>query len=136
MSSQEQVFKESEAAEALEALYRPGFYAEGEALCLEILEELAPEWEPARLFLLLNLAAQNLPEDALEMVDELDDDSIFEALRHLTFGAGTPAESLVYDDLLECARERGLSQELTDFFAQVEKPMARQDLFSSLQTWD
>lgn len=136
MASDDDTFDPLEMEEILEALYSPGNYAEGEELCLHILEEVDPDWEPARLYLLLNLAALEAPEDALELIDELQDESLFEALRHLAFGLGIAAETTIYKELMACARERGLGQQLDAFLSTLEKPMARQDLNSSLQAWE
>lgn len=129
-------FDEAETEEILEGLYRPGAYHEGEVLCLEILEEIAPDWEPARLYLLLNLAALDAEEEALQMVDELADDSLFEALRHLTFGADTVAEELVFQDIIACARSRGLGDRVDEYFATRDKALGRQDIRSTLAAWD
>lgn len=129
-------FDEKLALEQLEAFYSPGNYAEGESLCLEILEEAAPDWEPARLYLLLNLAALDCEEEALQMVDDLSSESLIEALRQLTFGAGTQTEELVYEDIIACAQARGLSSELEQFFATVEKPWPRTDVGANLSSWD
>lgn len=129
-------FNEAETEELLEGLYRPGAYHEGEVLCLEILEEVAPDWEPARLYLMLNLAALDAEEEALQMVDELSDDSLFEALRHLTFGADTVAEELLFQDLIACARARGLDERVDQYFADREKAVGRQDVSSALAAWD
>lgn len=133
---EEDGFNEAEMEEHLEALYRPDCYAEGEQLCLELLEDVAPDWEPARLFLLLFLAAQDAEEEALHMVDELDDESLFRALRHLAFGADTETEDLIYSDIIACAKSRGLDQQLEDFFSTFEKPMARQDVSANLSSWE
>lgn len=122
--------------EQLDALYRPGDYAEGESLCLEILEEIDPDWEPARLYLLLYLAAQDVEEDALQLVDDLSSESLFEALKQLTFGAGTEAEELIYEDIMACLKSRGEEKELEEYFSTPEKPWARQDIQSTLSTWD
>lgn len=107
---------EDPVEEILESLYRPGAYREGEAICIEILEELDPDWEPAKIFLLLNLAAQNFEEEALEMLDELADNSLFEALRLVVFGEGTDAEVMIYEDIIACAEARGLDDQLQTFF--------------------
>lgn len=122
--------------EHLEALYRPGCYAEGEQLCLDLMEELDYDWEPARLYLLLYLAAQDAEEEALQMVDDLADDSLFEALRLLTFGADTETEELVYEDILACVESRELGEDLQKFLSNEVEPMARQDISSSLASWD
>lgn len=129
-------FDEEEMEQILEGLYRPGAYAEGEQLCLEILEDLAPEWEPARLFLLLNLAAQDAEEEALQMVDELSDESLFEALRHLTFGADTETEELIYKDVMACIKSRGLKEDLQKFFSTEVATLGRTDIGSALASWD
>ena len=122
--------------EQLDALYRPGDYAEGESLCLEILEEIDPYWEPARLYLLLYLAAQDIEEDALQLVDDLSSEALFEALRYITFGAGTEAEELIYEDIMACLKSRGKEKELEEYFTTPEKPWARQDIQSTLSSWD
>jgi hypothetical protein len=122
--------------ETLEGLYRPGCYAEGEQLCLDLLEELDEDWEPARLYLLLFLAAQDAEDEALQMVDELADNSLFEALRHLTFGADTETEELIYEDILNCVDSRGLGDDLKKFLSNEVEPMARQDITSTLASWD
>lgn len=120
-------FNESEAEEILEGLYRPGCYEEGERLCFEIMEEVSPDWEPAKLYLLLFLAAQDLEDEALQSVDDLSSDSLFEALKHLAFGAGTETEELLYEDIVACLRSRGLEEQLDYFFSLVEKPPIRPD---------
>lgn len=129
-------FNEEEMEQVLEGLYRPGAYADGEQLCLEILEDLAPDWEPARLFLLLNLAAQDAEEEALQMVDELSDESLFEALRHLTFGADTETEELIYLDIMACIKSRGLKEDLEKFFNTEVATLARTDIGAALASWD
>lgn len=129
-------FDEKLALEQLEALYSPDNYAEGESFCMEILEDLAPDFEPARLYLLLNLAALDCEEEALQMVDDLSAESLLEALRQLTFGAGTQTEELVYEDIIACAQARGLAPELEKFFATVEKPWPRTDVGANLSSWD
>jgi hypothetical protein len=121
--------------EYLEGLYRPGCYAEGELLCLDLMEELDQDWEPARLYLLLYLAAQDAEEEVAQMVDELEDDSLFEALRLLTFGADTETEELLYEDILSCIESRGLGDDLQKFLSNEVAPMARQDISSSLASW-
>lgn len=133
---EDDLLSENEIEERLDALYSPGNYAEGESLCLEILEEIDPHWEPARLYLLLNLAAQDFEEEALMLVDDLHSDTLFLALRQLTFGAGTEAEELIYEDIIACAKSRGLEEELETYFATVEKPWARQDIQATLAAWD
>jgi len=82
------------------------------------------------------LAAQDLLEEALESLDELETESLFEALRHLAFGAGTEAEEAVYEDIITCIQSRGFDRELDAFFSEVERPMARPDINSSLSSWD
>ena len=122
--------------ERLEALYRPGCYAEGEQLCLELMEDLDEDWEPARLYLLLYLAAQDAEEEAFQLVDDLADNSLFEALRLLTFGADTETEELIYSDILACVESRGLGDDLEKFLSNEVEPMARQDISSTLASWD
>ena len=129
-------FNRAETEELLDALYRPDCYEEGEALCLEILEEIDPDWQPAKLYLLLNLAAQDVEEEALQMIDELESDYLFDALRQLAFGAGTDTEAMVYEDIVACALERGLEQDMERFFDTEDQPLARQDIASSLAAWD
>ena len=123
--SDEQDLGENELEETLQALYSPGFYAEGEDFCLELLEDIHPDWEPARQFLVLNLAAQNLEEEAIEMVDELSDESLFEVLKQLAFGAGTDAESVVYEDIVLCIQQRGLTERLETYFKTPIEPLLR-----------
>lgn len=129
-------FNEAEMEELLEALYRPECYEEGEALCLEILEEVDSDWQPAKLYLLLNLAALDEEEEALQMIDELESDYLFDALKQLAFGAGTDTEAMVYEDIIACARERGLNEDIDRFFSTEDQPLARQDINSSLAAWD
>lgn len=132
----EDEFDEIEMEERLEALYQPGCYQEGEDLCLEILEEFDPDWAPARLYLLLFLAAQDVAEDALEMIDELESESLFEALLHLTFGAGTETEELVYQDIIISAEARGLKDKLESFFSLMEAPIGRRGISALMSAWD
>jgi hypothetical protein len=132
----EDEFNEKLMEELLYSLYQPGCYAEGEELCLEILDELNPGWEPARLYLLLYLAAQDAQEEALEMIDELADDSLIEVLRHLAFGEGTEAEEIVYEDILACAQERGLESLVEEFLNKKEVALPRQDVSTMLKSWD
>ncbi len=120
-------FNEREAEEHLESLYRPGCYEQGERLCLEILEEHALDWEPAKLYLLLFWAAQDFEEEALQWVDELKSESLFEALKHLAFGAGTDTEEFLYEDIVACLRSRGLNEQVSYFFHSVERPPYRPD---------
>lgn len=129
-------FNPEETEAQLEALYRPGCYREGEELCVEILEYIDPDWEPARMYLLLFYAAQDFDQAALETVDELQTESLLEALLHLTFGAGTETEELIYEDIMACMESRGLEERLEAFFAEVEQPLARQDIALSLASWD
>lgn len=128
----ESVFDAKQAEELLEALYRPGSYEEGEKLCLEILEERAPEWEPARLYLLLNLAAQDFEEEALQVVDDLSNDLLFEALGHLAFGAGTATEEFVYEDIVACLKSRGQDEQLEHYFSTLETPPPKPNSHSNL----
>ncbi len=107
---------EDPVEEILESYYRPDAYAQGEALCIRILEEIDPDYEPAKLFLLLNLAAQEIEAEALELLDELADHSLFEALRLLAFGEGNDTEAIIYEDLIVCAQARGLEEQLETFF--------------------
>lgn len=116
---------ELEMEAILESLYSPGCYEHGEGLCLDIMEEIDPDWEPARLFLMLNLAAMDQEEEALEMVDELSDSALLRALRELAFGAGTEAEESLYEDIILCAQERGLEPQLEKFFETREQPWER-----------
>ena len=125
-----------ELQQDLRALYRPGCYHEGEELCLEILEEIDSESQLATLFLMLNLAAQNIEEDTLSLVDELDDESIFEALRSLAFGEGTQAESILYDELVLCAQERGLSADIEAFFHYENTPLVRHETTILPEPWN
>lgn len=127
--------EEDELEQDLRALYRPGCYGEGEELCLEILEELDPESQLATLFLMLNLAAQDLEEDALTLVDELDDGSIFEALRSLAFGEGTQSEAVLYDELVLCAQERGLAKDIEAFFQYENRPLVRHEPTTLIEPW-
>lgn len=113
---------EDPVEEILESFYRPGAYQRGEALCIKILEELDPEYEPAKLYLLLNMAAQGIEAEALELLDELADHSLFEALRLLAFGEGNETEILIYDDLIACAQARGLEEQLRTFFDTPAQP--------------
>lgn len=136
MSDETPLFDQAEMEECLNGLYRPDAYAEGEALCIEILEDVDPEWEPATLYLMLFLAAQDAEEDALQLVDELSDESLFEALTHLTFGAGTVAEEVLYEEIKACALERGLEEELEEYFSTVVKAIPRQDISSALSSWE
>lgn len=136
MEEPEEEFNERETEEILEALYRPGSYQEAEAFCLEILEDIDPDWHPARLYLLLCWAAQDLEDEALGLIDELPSEHLFEALQHLPFGSGAVAEESVYEDIRACLEERGKGKELRQFFATVEKPLARQDIHSSLSSWE
>lgn len=124
-----------EVEDALESLYRPGAYAEGEQLCLHIFEDVDPDWEPAKLFLVLNLAAQGAEQDALELIDELSDESLIEALRHLAFGEGSESEEMVYEDIVLCAQERGLEHELEQFFETREKPLERHQKADLPERW-
>lgn len=110
-------FDEDPVEEILESLYRPGAYNQGEALCIQILEDIDPDWEPAKLFLVLNWAAQEVESEALELLDELEDNSLFEALRLLAFGEGNDTEAMVYEDLILCAQARGLDEQLDSFFS-------------------
>lgn len=118
-------FDEIEAEELLQALYSPGLYSEGEECCIEILEDIEPNSNLAKRFLLLNLAAQDLEEEALELIDQLDDSSLFEVLSQLAFGEGTQAEEAVYEDVLLCAEQRGLDSELNEFLTTKVQPLFR-----------
>ena len=136
MEDIDEEFNEKETEEILEALYRPGSYQEAEALCVEILEDIDPDWHPARLYLMLCWAAQDLEEDALSLIDELPSEHLFEALEHLPFGSGVVAEESVYEDIRSCLEDRGQGEELEKFFAKIDKPLARQDIQSSLSSWE
>lgn len=118
-------FDEQEFEEALQALYNPGFYRKGEDLCLDILEDIAPDWEPARLFLMLYIAAQDEVEDSLVILEELADDSLFEALRLLAFGEGTEAEEVLYQEILSHVEQRGLEKDLEMFLRNPDKALER-----------
>ena len=82
----------------IDALYRPGSYSDGASLCRALLEQVDPLWQSARLYLVLNLAAQDLYEEALEEVVGLEPETLFEGLRLLTFGAGTDSEEQLYNN--------------------------------------
>lgn len=118
-------FDEREVEEILQSLYAPGLYSEGEEFCLEILEEIEPNSELARRYLLLNLAALDFEEEALELIDDLDDTSLFEVLSQLAFGEGTQTEEYVYQDVLLCVEQRGMTSQLEDFFATKVQPLLR-----------
>lgn len=128
-------FDEEHVEQVLHALYSPGLYGEGEELCIEILEEIDPDWEPAKLFLLLTLAAQDLEEEALEIIDELRDDSLFEALRLLAFGEGTEAEDVVYEDIILCAQERGLEDDMEAYLNNKDMPLERHEKTQLPEPW-
>jgi hypothetical protein len=132
----QRILEDDETEELLDSLYRPECYEEGEMLCLELLEEVDPDWQPAKMYLLLFLAAQDYEDDALEMIDELESDYLFDALKQLAFGAGTDTEAMVYEDIIACAQERGLQSDLDKFFGTEQKALARPDINSSLATWD
>jgi hypothetical protein len=97
----------------LQALYCPEYYEKGEEVCQEILEHY--ESQPALLFLILNLAAQDAGVEALALVSRLDDKHLFRALSILPFGQGTEAESAVYRELLSCAGQRGMCPQVNVF---------------------
>jgi len=92
-------FSESELDETLQSLYGEGRYAEGEELCFDLLNSVMPDWETAKLFLLLNLAAQDAESEALGLLDELSDETLFEAQRLLAFGHDTDAEKVVCEGI-------------------------------------
>ena len=86
---------ESELDETLQSLYEEGRYSEGEELCSDILKAVRPGCETAKLFLLLNLAAQDDEDKALDLLDELSDGTLREARKLLSFGQETEAEEIV-----------------------------------------
>ena len=133
--SDELPFEEEEMEQTLRALYQPGFYSQGEELCLDIIEDHAPDWEPAKLFLLLYLAAQDVEEEALDLVDELSEASLFEALRLLAFGEATEAESVVYEDIVLCAQERGLGKDMEAYFDNRDLPLKRYEKTEMPKSW-
>ncbi len=125
-----------ELQERLDAHYRPGCYAEGEELSLAILEELDPDWEWARLYLMLFLSAQDASEEALSLAEELSAASLFKALDLLVFSGGSDTDRQLYGQLQEILRERGLTQELESYFATEEKPWPRADITAALRMWE
>ena len=86
---------EAELDETLQSLYEEGRYSEGEELCSDILKAVRPGCETAKLFLLLNLAAQDDDEKALDLLEELSDGTLIEAQKLLSFGQETEAEEIV-----------------------------------------
>ncbi len=95
-------FLEGELDDTLRSLYEEGRYAEGEDLGKDILTSVRPGCETAKLYLLLNLAAQDLEQDALELFHELSDSILFEAQKLLEFGQETNAEVTVLEEIEAC----------------------------------
>jgi hypothetical protein len=92
-------FSSSELDETLQSLYGQGRYSEGEELCSDILHAVEPGWETAKLFLLLNFAAQDAEGEALELLGELSDNSLFEAQKLMGFGMETEVEKIVCEGI-------------------------------------
>ncbi len=109
-----------ELEESIELLYLPGHYAEGEDLCLEVLEGL-DDFPVATLYLSLNLAAQGFVEEALETADYIPDHLLLEGLQRLPFGSGDQAETELYHRLIELSHERGQGQQVEAFLRGEKK---------------
>lgn len=132
--SERESFKDITAAD-LEALYCPGYYRKGEELCVQILEKFDPDSEVALLFLVLNLAAQDQLDSALELVSGLNDQSLMEALRQLAFGQGADAESALYETIIEILEERESSGLVDDYFKTRDKPRPKAADIKGDKTW-
>lgn len=124
-----------EIEETIETLYYPGRFGEGEALCLDVLENVDPESETACLYLVLNLAGQNLKTEALELARELPPELITAALDELAFGAGTPAEAELYRELIRLGEEAGLGDELERFFSTPVRPLEEHEKVTLPPRW-
>lgn len=108
--------------ETIESLYLPGHFAEGEQLCIEVLEMFEAESAVALMYLALNLAGQDQMDEALESAETLPDECLIPALRQLPFGNGNESETALYRRLIRIAEERGLGEELEQFFNTRERP--------------
>lgn len=98
----ESSFLEGELDDTMRCLFEEGRYAEGEDLCKDILASVRPECDTARLYLLLNLAAQDLEPEALDLLDELSNRILFEAQKLLALGQETNAEVSVCEKIEIC----------------------------------
>lgn len=106
--------------ELLAGLYCPGGYEEGERICRDLLE-IDPDWQPAQLYLTLNLTGLGRLEEALVVMQDLSDDMLFEALSQLAQSSCSDSEEELYQQLMVYIRERGLGDELEVFFSTVEE---------------
>ncbi|MGE0495094.1 MAG: hypothetical protein AB7S38_38155 [Vulcanimicrobiota bacterium] len=108
--------------ETIESLYLPGHFAEGEQLCIEVLEMFEEESPVALMYLALNLAGMDQLAEALESADALPDECLIPCLQQLPFGRGNESETELYKRLSEIARERGLEEELEEYFNTRDRP--------------
>ncbi len=104
--------------EKLQSLYCPGLYQQGQAHCLHMLEHHNPECQTTILFLVLYLAAQDKENEALELLEILEVESLFRVLSNLPFGQGTEAESVLYETIANSLTREGFEGELSQFLSQ------------------
>lgn len=90
-------------------LYDQGRFFDGEELCVDILEVLGIDWNSARVFLVLNLAAQEAEEEALSVIYGLDQEALKRATEFLTDNTHSATDKLVLKNLK--LRTRELKQE-------------------------
>lgn len=102
-------FDATELLETLQALLSEGCFGQGEELCLDILRDIQPDWAPAKLFLLLNLVAQDADNEAIAVLDELSDTELLEALSRLSSNDETETETLVCQAITVQIQDRDLS---------------------------